>query len=81
MLTVNRDKIDALTIAIAGAHACAWRSAAANGSWRAPLDARADFTVVDGLVSRMNTLQMKSIASAEPADLRSTASTNPRPPC
>lgn len=68
VLKLDRDKIDALTIALP-AHTV--RVAKRDGEWRlaAPLDARADFTVVDGLVSRINTLQMKSVASPEPAGL------------
>jgi len=68
VLKLDRDKIDALTIALP-AHTV--RVAKRDGEWRlaAPLDARADFTVVDGLLSRINTLQMKSIASPEPAGL------------
>jgi hypothetical protein len=68
VLKLDRDKIDALTITMP-AHTV--RVAKRDGEWRlaAPVDARADFTTVDGLVSRINTLQMKSIASAEAANL------------
>jgi hypothetical protein len=68
VLKLDRDKIDALTITMP-AHPV--RVAKRDGEWRlaAPVDARADFTTVDGLVSRINTLQMKSIASAEAANL------------
>ena len=68
VLKLDRDKIDALTITVP-AHTV--RVAKRDGEWRlaAPLDARADFTTVDGLVSRINGVQMKSIASAEPAGL------------
>ena len=34
-----------------------------------PIKARADFTTVDGLVSRLNTLQTKSIVAPEPTAL------------
>jgi uncharacterized ParB-like nuclease family protein len=42
-----------------------------NGEWQmtAPVHARADFTTVDGLVSRLNGLQMKSIVAPEAAKL------------
>ena len=68
VLKLDRDRIDALTITMP-AHTV--RVAKRDGEWRmaAPIDARADFTTVDGLVSRINTLQMKSIASAEAANL------------
>ena len=43
----------------------------AGGEWQMaqPLAARADFSAVEGLVSRLTTLQMKSIAAPEAADL------------
>ena len=44
-----------------------------------PVKARADFTTVDGLVSRLNTLQTKSIAAAEPVARASSAWTSRRP--
>ena len=68
VLKLDRDKVDALTITVP-THTV--RVAKRDGEWRltAPVDARADFTTVDGLVSRINGLQMKSIASAEPAGL------------
>ena len=68
VLKLDRDKIDALTITVPTQTV---RVAKRDGEWRlaAPADARADFTTVDGLISRINTLQMKSIASAEPAGL------------
>ena len=68
VLKLDRDKIDALTITVP---TYTVRVAKRDGEWRlaAPLDARADFTVVDGLVSRINTLQMKSIAAAEASSL------------
>jgi len=49
VLKLDRDKIDALTITVP-AHTV--RVAKRDGEWRlaAPLDARADFTTVDGLV-------------------------------
>jgi hypothetical protein len=68
VLKLERDKIDALTI---NAPPATTRFAKREGEWRlvSPIDARADFTAVDGLVSRLNTMQMKSIVAAEPATL------------
>lgn len=43
----------------------------ANGEWRiiAPIEARADSGAVEGLLSRLQSAQMKAIVSEEPADL------------
>jgi hypothetical protein len=43
----------------------------AGGEWEmtGPIKARADFSAVDSLVSRLNTLQMKSLVAAEAANL------------
>ena len=68
VLKLERDKIDRLTVATA---ARTLEFAKENGEWRmtAPLKARADFTSVDGLVSRLHTLQMKSLVAPEAANL------------
>lgn len=68
VLKLERDKIDRLTIVTA---ARTLEFAKENSEWRmtAPLKARADFTSVDGLVSRLHTLQMKSLVAAEAANL------------
>lgn len=68
VLELDRDKIDALAITAPPATV---RLAKRDGQWRlvSPVDSRADFTTVDGLVSRLATLQMKSIAAAEAATL------------
>lgn len=62
VLKLDRDKIDTLAISTPTR---AMSFTKANGEWQmtAPMRARADFTTVDGLVSRLNTLQMKSIVS------------------
>jgi hypothetical protein len=68
VLKLDRDAIETLAITIP---ARALQFSKSSGEWRmtAPVDARADSTAVDGLVSRINTLQMKSIAAAEPTSL------------
>ena len=70
VLKLDRDKVDALAIS---SPKRTLQFAKADGEWKltAPVKARADFTTVDGLVSRLNTLQAKSIAAADtvkPAD-------------
>jgi hypothetical protein len=64
VLKVDRDKIDALSIT---SPARVLRFTKADGEWHMslPAKARADFTTVDGLVSRLGTLQTKSIVAAE----------------
>lgn len=68
VLNLERDKIDALAISTPER---TMRFTKAGSEWRLgePVDARADSTAVDGIVSRLNTLQMKSIAAPEPSSL------------
>ena len=63
VLKVNRDSVDTLVITSAKR---TLQFAKADGEWKLtnPIKARADFTTVDGLVSKLNTLQAKSIAEA-----------------
>ncbi len=62
VLKLDRDKVDTLTIITPRR---TLRFSKADGEWKMtePVKARADFTTVDGIVSRVNTLQMKSIVS------------------
>lgn len=66
VLKLDRAKVDALSIDAAG-HSL--RFAKANGEWMltAPVAGRAEFSAVDGLLSRLAGLQMKSIVAAPPA--------------
>jgi hypothetical protein len=62
ILKIDRDKVDAMSIESAD-HTIA---VARQGSdWRltAPVDARADFGAIEGLIGRLNTTQMKAIAA------------------
>jgi hypothetical protein len=70
VLKLDRDKIDTLAITTPKR---ILQFAKAGSEWEmtAPVKARADFSTVDGLVSRLNTLQMKAIVApeaAKPAD-------------
>ena len=69
VLKVERDKIETLSIT---SPKRALQFAKADGEWKltAPIKARADFTTVDGIVSRINTLQTKSIVAPEAASLK-----------
>jgi hypothetical protein len=68
VLKLERDKIDKLEIATPQR---TLQFTKADGEWSlaAPVKARGDFTTIDGLVSRLNTLQMKSIVTEDPARL------------
>jgi hypothetical protein len=65
VLKLDREKVDSLAVTAAGKET---RLEKAGGEWalKAPVEGRAEFGAVDGLVSRIAALQMKSLAS-EPA--------------
>ena len=71
LLTFDRDKVDALDVTAAGKTVAIVK---AGGEWKLarPIQVRADFSVIEGLVGRLQTAQMKSIVAAEatPADLK-----------
>ena len=68
VLTVNRDEIGSIAVTTPSS---TMRFEKAAGEWKMaqPVAARADFSAVEGLVSRLTTLQMKSIAAPQAADL------------
>ena len=68
VLKLDRDKIDGLGIVTSG-RTLQFTKAGSEWKLTAPIAARADFTSVDGLLSRLNTLQMKSIVAADAAKL------------
>ena len=65
VLKLDREKVDSLAVTAAGKET---RFEKTGGEWalKAPVEGRAEFGAVDGLVSRIAGLQMKSLAS-EPA--------------
>lgn len=65
VLKLDREKVDSLEVAAAGHEA---RFEKVNGEWalKKPVEGRAEFSAVDGLVSRLAGLQMKSLVT-EPA--------------
>jgi hypothetical protein len=67
VMKVDRDKLDALEFTAGDRSARFVRPA---GEWQiaAPVQARADFSAIEGLVSRLSGLQMKSIIDAPDAD-------------
>jgi hypothetical protein len=62
VLKLDREKVDALDVTTPGHE---MRFAKVNGEWtlKAPVEARAEFSAVDGLVSRVAGLQMKALAT------------------
>jgi len=68
VLKVERDKIESLTVT---SPKRSLHFTKADGEWTMtqPVKARADFTTVDGIVSRLHTLQAKSIAAADAAKI------------
>jgi hypothetical protein len=71
LLKFERDKVDALDITAAGKTLAIAKD---GGEWKMskPVQTKADFGSVEGLVGRLQTVQMKSIAAdnASPADLK-----------
>jgi hypothetical protein len=67
VMKVDRDKLDALEFTAGDRSSRFVRPA---GEWQiaAPVQARADFSAIEGLVSRLSGLQMKSIVDAPDAD-------------
>lgn len=69
ILKIDREKVDHLEIETPDR---TMKVAKQGGEWRmtSPADARADFGAVEGIVGRLNTSPMRSIAAAEPTDLK-----------
>ena len=67
VLALNRDAIDGITVSTADR---ALKVAKAGSEWRLaePVAARADFSTIESLISKLSTLQMKSIAAQEIKD-------------
>jgi hypothetical protein len=68
VLAVDRDSIEAVTIT-AGDRSVRFNKAGNNWRIAAPIEARADSSAVEGLVNRLGTLQMKSIAAPDAKSL------------
>jgi hypothetical protein len=69
VLKVERDTLDTVEVASAGR---TLRFAKPSGEWQmvAPVQARADYGAVEGLVGRIAGLQMRAIVDENPANLR-----------
>jgi len=69
VLRVERDKIDSVDITTPD-HSIKIAKAGADWHIKSPIDARADFNAVEGVIGRLNTAQMKAIESGNPTDLK-----------
>src|SRR5439155_11193632 len=71
VLKFERDKVDGIEVSAGGKPL---QLAKEGGDWKLakPLQVRADFGAVEGLIGRLQTLQMKSIVASDPsaADLK-----------
>jgi hypothetical protein len=71
VVKIEREQVDSIEVNTGGKP---MRFAKEGGDWKltAPIAARADFSAVDGIVSRVESAQMKSIVTnqATPADLK-----------
>ncbi len=69
IIKIDHDKIDTIDVTSSDHDV---KLAKSGSEWRikAPVDARADFSAVEGLTGRLNTTQMKAIAAENPTDLK-----------
>ncbi|HET8584230.1 MAG TPA: DUF4340 domain-containing protein [Casimicrobiaceae bacterium] len=69
VLAFDRDKVDRVTLKDAK-RTIALAKQGADWALTSPVEARADFSTVEGLVGRINTAQMKAITSTDASDLK-----------
>jgi hypothetical protein len=69
ILKIDREKVDRVEIETPDRTV---KVAKQGADWRlsSPVDARADFGVIEGIIGRLNTTPMKAITAAEPTDLK-----------
>jgi hypothetical protein len=69
VLRFDRGGVDVVELVVPGT---AMRFTKADNAWRmtAPLEARADFGAVEGLIGRLHSAQMRSIVAGEPENLK-----------
>ena len=64
-LKFERDAIDALTLEVAGSPTLAFAKKGSEWRFTKPYDAKADFTTVDGIVSKLASTKMTAIEAAD----------------
>ena len=69
ILSIDRDKVDRLEVVNGDSTILLTRGA---GDWKlaSPVEARGDFGTVEGLVSRLQSAEMKSIVAENPTDMK-----------
>ena len=70
VLKIDRDKVDNVDDRRRPSGRVDVRKSGADWQMTAPVDARADFGAVEGIVGRLNTAQMKAITAPDAADLK-----------
>jgi hypothetical protein len=69
VLKIDREKVDSVEIATPD-RTLKFSKTGADWHMTSPVDARADFGAVEGIVGRLNSVQMKALTKAEGADLK-----------
>jgi hypothetical protein len=69
IIKIDHDKVDSVDITSAD-HAVKLAKSGSDWRLKAPVDARADFSTVEGVLGRLNTGQMKAIAAPNATDLK-----------
>jgi hypothetical protein len=69
IIKIDHDKVDSIDITSAD-HAVKLAKSGSDWRLKTPVDARADFSTVEGVLGRLNTGQMKAIAAPNATDLK-----------
>jgi Domain of unknown function (DUF4340) len=69
IIKIDHDKVDSIDITSAD-HTVKLAKSGSDWRLKAPVDARADFSTVEGILGRLNTGQMKAIAAPNATDLK-----------
>jgi hypothetical protein len=69
IIKIDHDKVDSIDITSAD-HTVKLAQSGSDWRLKAPVDARADFSTVEGILGRLNTGQMKAIAAPNATDLK-----------
>jgi Domain of unknown function (DUF4340) len=69
IIKIDHDKVDSIDITSAD-HTVKLAKSGSDWRLKAPVDARADFSTVEGILGRLNTGQMKAIAAPNATDMK-----------
>ncbi len=72
VLKIDRDKVDNVEIVSTGDKGRTLKFTKSGADWKmtAPVEARADFGAVEGVIGRLNTAQMKALTAPDDGDLK-----------